>query len=449
MLIAHKIELAPDADQAEYFGRACGTDRFTWNWALAEWNRQYEASQRPTALKLKKQFNAVKYEQFPWLNEVHRDAHADAFARLGQAWKRFFADLKAGKKAHAPVFKGKGQCQDSFYVANDKMALREHSVRLPLVGEVWLKESPRFGGKVMGATVMREAHKWFLSVQFDVAVSWLEPKNRREILGVDLNVHAIVCSDGTRYVTPQPLKAMARRIRIRQRKISRKIEAAKIKAGVKKGQSMPKGTRLVQSANMKKASQRLASAHYRAGCIRRDFQHKTATSIVRKTQTAVFEDLSVTGMTASAGGSAGSPGKQVRQKAGLNRAILDVGFGAIRRQAADKAARLGDALCIADRFFPSSKRCSTTGCGRINDQLQLKDRKWTCCGCGTTHDRDDNAAANLEQWGSNATLREAFAEVTPVSTGAIREHEPGPVRNSGQEPIFREVSQGAHLRAFG
>lgn len=445
MLTAHKIELAPDVEQVDYFRRACGTDRFTWNWALAEWNRQYEAGDRPTAVRLKKQFNSVKYTEFPWLKEVHRDAHADAFARLGKAWNQFFTDLKNGKEANTPVFKRKGRCTDSFYVANDKLALGEHHVRLPLVGAVMLKESPRFDGKILGATVIREAHRWFLSVQFDVSVSMLVPEARREVIGVDLNVAEIVCSDGTRYPTPRPLKVMTRRINIRSRKVSRKVEATRAALGLK-GQAIPKGTRLPQSNNQRKASQMLSATHYRAGCIRRDFQHKTTTDIARKTQAAVVEDLSVKGMTASACGTAEEPGKQVRQKAGLNRAILDIGFYEIRRQLKYKLERLNREIHVADRFFPSSKRCNC--CGSINTSLTLKVRKWQCATCGTVHDRDENAVANLEQWATDSSLREAFAKVTPVSTGENQDHESEPVRNSGQESSLREVWQRAQLRTF-
>ena len=76
MLIAHKIELAPGAKQIDYFRRACATSRFVWNWGSAEWNWQYVLGQKPTALGLKKQFSAIKYQAFPWFKDIHRDAHA-------------------------------------------------------------------------------------------------------------------------------------------------------------------------------------------------------------------------------------------------------------------------------------------------------------------------------------------------------------------------------------
>ena len=84
---------------------ACGTARFVWNRALAEWKKRYKAGHKPSAMALKKQFNAIKSINYPWIHEIHRDAHAQPFAHLAKAWNRFFADMKAGKPAHEPKFK--------------------------------------------------------------------------------------------------------------------------------------------------------------------------------------------------------------------------------------------------------------------------------------------------------------------------------------------------------
>jgi putative transposase len=131
--LAHKIRLNPTPEQVTYFKQACGTARFVWNWALAEWNRQYEAGQKPRAAALKKQFNALKYEQFPWLRNVHRDAHSQPFADLADAWHYFFTGQN-----DRPVFKKKGKTRDSFYVANDKLRLQGPQVKLPKIG--WVVE---------------------------------------------------------------------------------------------------------------------------------------------------------------------------------------------------------------------------------------------------------------------------------------------------------------------
>lgn len=88
--LAHKIELDPTNIQRGYFIRACGTARFTWNWALAEWNRQYEEGLKPSGLALKKAFNEIKKEEFPWVFEVLRDANSQPFSNLQTAFNNFF-----------------------------------------------------------------------------------------------------------------------------------------------------------------------------------------------------------------------------------------------------------------------------------------------------------------------------------------------------------------------
>src|SRR5437764_12349884 len=113
MIKAHKIRLHQTEEQKVYFAKAAGTARFVWNWALAEWNRQYEAGEKPTALKLKKQFNAIRREQFPWTWEVTKNASDQPFLDLGKAFTAFFEGLKNGKKQGRPQFKSKKKSKAS------------------------------------------------------------------------------------------------------------------------------------------------------------------------------------------------------------------------------------------------------------------------------------------------------------------------------------------------
>src|SRR5579863_4286078 len=119
MTRSHRIALDPTVKQRKYFARAAGTARFVWNWALAEWNAQYDAGGKPKASELKRFWNSVKYTKFPWLRGVHRDAHAQPFANLAAAWSNYFRGFKAGEDVGRPTFKKKGKARDSFYVAND------------------------------------------------------------------------------------------------------------------------------------------------------------------------------------------------------------------------------------------------------------------------------------------------------------------------------------------
>ena len=211
MELAHRIQLCTTPEQDEYFRRAVGCARFTWNWAVAHWNEGFETGNAPTWSQLKKQFNAIKYEEFPWMKDVHRDAHAQPFANLGKTVKKFFSDIRVGEVAHKPQFKKKGQCQDSFYVANDKFEVKGQRIRLPKIGWVTMTESLRFSGKILSATVSRTANRWFVSIQVDVPESLAKGERKsHHVVGVDLGVKmAVVLSTGEGIDSPKPLEERA------------------------------------------------------------------------------------------------------------------------------------------------------------------------------------------------------------------------------------------------
>src|SRR5215469_13878219 len=132
---SHKIRLNPTPEQQDYLQRAAGTRRFAYNWGLAEWKRQYEAGEQPSALKLKEQFNAIRPAEFPWTYDVTKCAIEGAFFDLGDAFKHFFDGRKRGRKVGYPKFKKKGKCRDSFYLANDKFTVGSHWVQVPVMGD--------------------------------------------------------------------------------------------------------------------------------------------------------------------------------------------------------------------------------------------------------------------------------------------------------------------------
>jgi len=444
MLLSHRIRLDASPAQCDYFARAAGTARRVWNWALAEWQRQIAAGLQPNAMALKKQFNAIKYARpdwldidgRPWLRTIHRDAHAQPFAHLARAWTRYFAARKAGQPAHLPRFKKKDRCRDSFYVANDKFRVEGQSAVLPKVGQVSLTETLRFPGKIMGATVAREADHWFLAVQVEVlGGAALRRRTGDNLVGVDLGVTAAATlSTGEKIAAPRPLRSALRRLRIRSRRQSRKVQAAKAAAGI--SGSIPKGTRLPKSANRVKGARRLARLHARIARVRADFTNKLTTRLCRENQAVAIEDLHVKGMLANAR---------------LARSIADVGFYEIRRQLQYKALRYGTVIVLADRWYPSSKLCSA--CGQKNGTLTLVERVWTCS-CGTRHDRDINAAINLQRLAAGAfAARTALPVASPAATsgtvagmGPAAVGEVTPVRyEHGQQDGSGQEEDAAHF----
>lgn len=367
--LSHKIAMRPKPSQANALARAAGCARFAWNWGLARWKELYEAGEKPSGLGLKKQFNAIKHEKFPWIGESPKDANQQPFTNLQAAFKRFFT-----KKAHYPKFKRKGQ-RDSFYLSNDKFKLTGKSVHIPHVGLVRLTEKLRFAGKIMSATVSRTASRWFISFQVEMPGYQRAPAPER-VVGVDLGLKtAVVTSHGEFFEGPKPLKKRLKRLKLLQRSVSRKVKG---------------------SANRRKALMRVARLHARVRNIRQDFLNKTTTSIVRENQTIVLEDLNVSGM--------------MRLRS-LSREISDVGFYELRRQFEYKAPLHGGRVIVADRWFPSSKTCSW--CGAVQE-MPLGVRQYDCLVCGLSMDRDLNAAKNL----AHLALWVASPNVKPVDSSS-------------------------------
>jgi putative transposase len=380
MILAHKIQLDPTVKQAMYFAQAAGTARMVWNWALAEWNKQYEAGGKPSGMKLKKEFNAVKYALFPWLEGIHRDAHMIPFLNLQKAFRRFFK-----KQAKRPRFKLRGRTRDSFAVANDRLQLKNNKARLPLVGWVRLTEPLRFSGKIMGAVVSRTADKWFISIQVDVG-DYTKLRTSNNTVGVDLGIKTLaVCSDGQVFDSPKPLSRFLSKLKRWQRWLSRK----------KKG-----------SSRYQKLKTMIARLHATIRNIRQDCLHKLTTTLCRENQTVVVEDLCVKGM--------------LRNRK-LSRAISDVGMYEFRRQLEYKALIYGTRVVVADRWFPSSKTCSN--CHAVKDVLSLAERTYQCSSCGVEIDRDLNAAKNLCTLG----LRGIYAR-GPKGSGSRRKAATKPCR---------------------
>ena len=396
MLIAHKIALDPNNVQATYFAKAAGVARFAYNWALAEWQRQYEAWKqdnslpKPSQLALSRQLNAIKREQFPWMLEVTKNAPQMAIIQLGQAFQNFFEG-----RAKYPKFRKKG-VHDRFTLTNDQISIDGCRIRIPKLGWVRMRESLRFTGKIMSATVSRVADRWFVSIVVDTQDdSHLPQAKNQGVVGVDLGVAALATlSTGEPPIPgPKPHKALLARLQRLSRSLSRK----------QKG-----------SANRKKAKARLARLHARIAAIRSDAMHKLTTDLTRRFHTIVIEDLSVRGMM---------------RNRHLARSIADMGFFEFRRQLKYKTAMRGGRVVVADRFYASSKTCSA--CGHKLETLPLSVRKWTCPACGVVHDRDLNAAINLKNMAVSSTVSACGEE----GSGPMRKHRAKPA-SAKQEVSF-------------
>ena len=360
MILARKIALDPNNAQATYFAKACGVARLAYNFGLSEWKEQYEIGGKPCERELRRYFNSVKDEKFPFVRDVTKCAPQLALMNLGIAFKNFFAGT-----AKFPTFKKKGKSRDSFEISNDQFEVDARRIRVPSLGWVRMRESLQLVGKILSATISRTADRWFVSITVDVPDKPI-PKHEGPAVGIDFGcTNFATLSNGDVVTGPKPHKSLLDRLRRLNKSLHRKV---------------------LGSRNRTKAKLRVAKLHARIANIRRDFIHKFTTSVVERFSLIGIEDLNVSGIA----------------KTTLARSVLDQSPYEMRRQLEYKAPMRGAAVKVADRFYASSKLCNV--CGEKNAALKLSDRKWTCHGCGTVHDRDDNASQNLKQNAVSSTV---------------------------------------------
>jgi len=379
MQVAHKIELKPNNKQTTYFRKACGTSRFAYNWALSEWEKQHrinrdlpkEERTKISGYSLKKKFNSLKKEFFPWAKEVSKYAAQQPFLDLQKAYNRFF-----NKQGSYPQKKKKGKCRDSFYLGGNVVKLKDKKIFVSNLGWVRLKEYPRFEGKINSATFSRTADRWFVSIQFEVPD--LEYNIPEKAVGLDIGIKSmVVTSDGESFSAPKPLKKYLRKLKRYQKKLSKKTKGSK---------------------GHYKQRMKVARIYAKIANIRKDSLHKVTSQITNNYNQIAIEDLHVKGML---------------KNHKLARALSDVGFGEFRRQITYKALQRKSNLVVIDRFYPSSKTCPC--CGNIKQDLELSDRVYECEVCNHIMDRDLNASINI----LNEGIGRVTPELTPVEIMAL------------------------------
>src|SRR5579859_2977129 len=361
MIKAHKIRLNPTPEQAVYFAKAAGTVRFVWNWALAEWNRQYEAGEKPTAFKLKKQFNEIRREQFPWTWDVTKNASDQPFLDLGKAFTAFFKGRKSGKRKGRPKFKSKKKSKASFYLANDQFELSDHRIWIPKLGWVNMAENLRFQGKVTGARVTRTAGWWFVSIQVEMPDE--KPDPCPSAVGIDVGLNRLATlSTAEGYENQAFLKTALGKLRQANKRLHR---------------------RKLGSKNREKARRQVARLHYRITCLRADVLQKLTTRLADCYGIIGIEDLNLKGLI-----------KNRR----VSRSFSDAALGRLLNLLEAKVEQRGGQVIKVGRFFPSSKTCHS--CGWKWEDMQLSDRVFICQNphCADhqcEQDRDYNASVNI------------------------------------------------------
>ncbi len=407
--LGYRYRIYPTGDQAEALLAQMDRCRWVWNRAHALRERVWRSERRTVGCgELCRQLTAWR-AQHDWLREGSVDVQQQALRELCAAYDRALKARKGRGRRGAlklPGFRSRkrGAWRTLRYTRNGQR-VRAGLLRVAGVEDGvevrWSRELPSEPRSV--TVTLDSAGRWHASFRVEVNEQQLAATGNAA--SVDVGVAcAYALSDGQRQPNPRHLARRARQLRRAQRTLAR----------TRRG-----------SQNRAKARLRVARAYARVADARRDWQHWHTTQLVRQHDLLCVEDLAVTAMTHSAQGTTERPGRRVAQKAGLNRAILDVGFAEIVRMLAYKAILYGRELHIVDRFYPSSKTCS--GCGHAKAKLALTDRTYHCERCGLVLDRDVNAARNL--------LAAGLAESQNACGGRVRPARPRP---RGQRPQKQE-----------
>ena len=387
-----RVRLEPNSGQREKLIQAAGSRRFVYNWALNRWQQHYDQHKKTIPLKdLSAALTELKYlEETSWLQDVDSQLQQQALADVRRSFQNFFS-----KRARYPHFRCKGRAKESFRIPQ-RVVVKGRRLYIPKVGHVRTSETINLFGFTHKSTTFSldsDGH-WYASlvVQFELPkVKLPKLQDNNKTVGIDLGLKDLmVLSDGTVHDNPRWYRKHELKLAKAQRELSRK----------KKG-----------SGNREKAKQKVARAHAKVRLVRADHIHKLTTDLVQKHDTIVIEDLCVKGMA----------------KTKLSKSIYDASLGEIRRQLEYKARWNHTRLIVIDRWYPSSKTCF--GCGFINQELELKDRSWTCQGCQAEHDRDWNASINIRAEGLR---QERLVAVGNTET-----------LNACGEPIRRQVAEAA------
>ena len=414
-LQAFKFELRPDGEQVLQMRQFSGSCRFVFNKALAL--HQAECENHRAAFSYARLANLLpdwKREQ-PWLAKSPSQTLQQALKDLERSFQNFFA-----KRAAFPRFKKRGQSDSFRYPQGVKLDQPNARVFLPKLGWIRYRASRAVPGAIKNVTVSRTNDKWFVSIQTARDVDRpVHPST--SIVGIDVGIARFATFSDGQYMAPaNSFQRHEARLRRYQRALSRKVKF---------------------SANWKKAKTKVQKIHARIARVRQNFLHQSSAAICKSHAIVVIEDLQVRNMSRSAKGTDDAPGKRVRQKAGLNRAILDQGWAEFRRQLEYKLAWAGGQLMAVP---PHHTSCTCPDCGHVAKENRPSQARFQCQACDYENHADVVGAINVLNRGMKiiegqdtvdaSTGRETVARIACEVNGAAMPSAAGTHRSVQEGP---------------
>ena len=385
---AYKMEINPTDEQKSKIHRTIGVSRFIYNFYIAYNKEIYEREGKfVSGIDFSKWLNneyIPNNQEMNWIKEVSSKATKQAIMNGDKAFRDFFKKDKGFPKFK----KKKNQDVKAYFPKNNKTdwTIERHRVKIPTLGWVRLEE---FGyiptnSIVKSGTVSQKADRYYVSIlveERDIKISNSNigikiANTNNEGLGIDLGIKEVaVCSDGIKFKNinkTSTVKKVEKKLKREQRKLSRKYESLKIRNKKEKGGN-------ATSQNIQKQVVKVQKLHQRLRNIRTEYINKIVSSIIKQKPSYItIEDLNVKGMM---------------KNKHLSKAIASQKFFEFKTKLTVKCKENHIELRIVDRFYPSSKTCSS--CGKVKKDLKLSDRIYKC-DCGFTIDRDLNASINLK-----------------------------------------------------
>ncbi len=378
MQVRYRYRLYPSPGQQQPLARAFGCARVVYNDCLLVRDKAHEAGEKINDTEVQRRVItlAKATPERAWLGEVASVALVQACQDARRAYRNWFDSL-SGRRRGPKVRHPKPRCKrgrQSIRLTRNGFALHGARLYVAKIGDIrvaWSRDLPSVPSSV---TVIREPDgRYYASFVVEREATPL-PACSREA-GIDLGLASLaVTSDGEVIPNPRFLRKKERKLARAQRALSRK----------QKG-----------SANRAKARRRVAGLHRRVREARLDHAHKTALRLIRDNQAVYAEDLAVSGLA----------------RTRLAKSVHDAGWSLLLRLVEEKAAHYGRTFARIGRFEPTSQVCSA--CGMTDGPKPLAVRQWTCAGCGTTHDRDVNAARNILAAGRADRLNARGGDVRP------------------------------------
>jgi putative transposase len=392
-LQAFKYELRPDGKQKSYMCKFSGSCRFVFNKALSIQKENHEAGNKfinyvKMAKKLTEWRNGI---ETPWLKESPSHTSQQTLKDLDRAYKNFFA-----KRAKFPQFKKKGQNNSFRYPDPKQFKLDQENSRifLPKLGWIRYRNSREVLGALRNVTVSSNGGKWFISIQTRREVE-LPLERATSAIGIDVGItHFATMHDGSRIKPLNSFKKQQQRLAKYQRRMSRKVKF---------------------SNNWRKAKKKVQKVHTTIANVRKDFLHKHTTTISKNHALVCVEDLQVSKMSKSGSGTAEKPGTMVKQKALLNKSILDQGWGIFRQQL-DYKLQWNGGMLMAVPPQNTSRTCPC--CDHVSADNRKTQSCFRCTNCNYENNADVVGAMNILERGHRLL---ACGEMTQVGRSMKQE----------------------------